>query len=168
MKIFLLGFMGTGKTYWGKLWSEHYRFQFFDLDTEIEKAAGMTISKMFEVFGESYFREKERESLNSFANRDHFILSTGGGTPCFYDNMDWMNKTGLTIYLQSPVSVLKDRLVKEKNHRPLIRSLDEGEIEHYIHESLQKREKYYKKAHIILSTKFISDTTFDEIIRKYV
>ncbi|MBW7891031.1 MAG: shikimate kinase [Chitinophagaceae bacterium] len=168
MKVFLLGFMGTGKTYWGKLWSEQHGFQFFDLDKEIEKTAGMTISKMFERFGESYFREKERESLLSFGTHDNFILSTGGGTPCFYDNMDWMNKTGLTIYLHSPIAVLKDRLIKEKDHRPLIKSLREDEIEKYIKESLQKREKYYKKAHIILSTESVSDINFGEIIRKYV
>lgn len=168
MKIFLLGFMGTGKTYWGQLWAKQHQLRFFDLDTEIEKHTGLTIPQIFEQHGETYFRQQEQEQLLSFANKDQFILSTGGGTPCFYNNMQWMKENGLTIYLDTPVAILKERLIQEKWHRPLVRNLNEEEIETFIINSLKKRQEYYLQSHIILSTDTISDTTFDEIKRKYV
>ncbi|MBN8785522.1 MAG: shikimate kinase, partial [Terrimonas sp.] len=118
MRIFLLGYMGTGKTYWGKLWAARHGMDFFDLDHEIERNAGMTIREMFEKHGESFFREKEKEALYQFKNKNDFILSTGGGTPCFFDNMQWMNDNGITIYLNTSVQVLAERLTKEKDHRP--------------------------------------------------
>ncbi len=168
MKIFLLGFMGTGKTYWGRRWSEQQQMRFFDLDTEIEKKSGVTIPILFDQFGEDFFREKEKETLHSFEKEDHLILSTGGGTPCFYDNMLWMNKNGLTIYLDSPPEVLKRRLLDEKEHRPLIRQLDEKALDNYIKNKLQERNKFYFQAQIILPAESISDTTFNEIKNKYV
>lgn len=168
MKIFLLGFMGTGKTYWGRLWAAQQHLRFFDLDAEIEKHTGLTIPQLFEQHGETFFREQERQRLLSFDKEDNFILSTGGGTPCFYNNMEWMNENGLTIYLDTPLALLKERLIKEKMHRPLIKQLDEQTIEDFIKTSIQKRKEYYNRAHIILSTESISDITFDEIKRKYV
>ena len=168
MKVFLLGFMGTGKTYWGRIWATQQNLRFFDLDTEIEKHTGLTIPQIFEQHGEDHFREQERERLHSFDKEDHFILSTGGGTPCFYNNMQWMNENGLTIYLETPLAVLKERLLKEKIHRPLIKQLDGQGIERFIETSIQKRKEYYQQAHIILSTESISDITFDEIKRKHV
>lgn len=168
MKVFLLGFMGTGKTYWGRLWATQQNLRFFDLDSQIEKHAGLTIPQIFEQFGETHFRQQERERLRSFESEDDLILSTGGGTPCFYDNMKWMNENGLTIYLDTPLPVLKNRLIKEKMHRPLIQKLDEQGIEDFIQNSIKKREVYYRQAHIILSTESISDITFEEIKRKHV
>ncbi len=168
MKVFLLGFMGTGKTYWGRLWATQQNLRFYDLDSQIEKHAGLTIPQIFEQYGETHFRQQERERLLSFEKEDDFILSTGGGTPCFYDNMKWMNENGLTIYLDTPLPVLKNRLIKEKMHRPLIRQLDEQGIEDFIQNSIRKREVYYRQAHIILSTESISDITFEEIKRKHV
>lgn len=168
MKVFLLGFMGTGKTYWGRLWATQQNLRFFDLDSQIEKHAGLTIPQIFEQFGETHFRQQERERLRSFESEDDLILSTGGGTPCFYDNMKWMNENGLTIYLDTPLPVLKNRLIKEKMHRPLIQKLDEQGIEDFIQNSIKKREVYYRQAHIILSTESISDITFEEITRKHV
>lgn len=168
MKIFLLGFMGTGKSYWGRRWATQHHLRFFDLDTEIEQHTRLTIPQLFEQYGETYFREQERERLHHFEKEDNFILSTGGGTPCFYDNMRWMKQHGLTVYLDTPLSVLKERLAREKAHRPLVKHLNEQEMEDFIKNSIQKREIYYKQAHIILSTESISDITFDEIKRKYV
>lgn len=160
--------MGAGKTYWGQLWAKQHHLRFFDLDNEIEKHTGLTIPQIFEQHGETYFREQERERLLSFEKEDHFILSTGGGTPCFYNNMLWMNENGLTIYLDTPLPALKERLLKEKMHRPLIKQLDDQAIEDFIKSSIQKRKEYYNQSHIILSTESISDITFDEIKRKYV
>ncbi|MBX3255893.1 MAG: shikimate kinase [Chitinophagaceae bacterium] len=168
MKIFLLGFMGTGKTYWGSRWAVQHDLDFFDLDTVIEETTGLSIPAIFEEYGESYFREKERELLHTFADKQNFILSTGGGTPCFFDNMEWMNAHGLTLYLNTPVPVLKARLIGEKDHRPLIKNLNDTEIESFIENRLKERDRFYSSARLILSTESITDATFTEIKRSYV
>ncbi|MFT3705799.1 MAG: shikimate kinase [Agriterribacter sp.] len=168
MRIFLLGFMGTGKTYWGRLWAGKEGMQFFDLDAEIEKDAGMTIRAIFEQYGEPYFREKEKQLLQQFGARDNFILSTGGGTPCFFNNMEWMNANGITIYLDTPPHILKERLVKEKDHRPLIQKLNDDEIMPFIENNINKRNKFYTKSTVILPTESITEATFNEIKHNYV
>lgn len=168
MRIFLLGYMGTGKTYWGKLWAKQYGLDFYDLDHEIEKKAGMTIREIFEKHGEGFFREKEKETLLQFADKNDFILSTGGGTPCFFDNMQWMNANGITIYLNTPVPVLAERLSKEKSHRPLIQHLTDKELISFIENNINKRNKFYTQSNVILDTETIADDTFEKITRKYV
>lgn len=168
MRIFLLGYMGTGKTYWGKRWAAQYGMDFYDLDHEIEANAGITIREIFEKNGESFFREKEREALHRFSDRDDFILSTGGGTPCFFDNMQWMNEKGITIYLNTPVSIIAERLLKEKSHRPLIQNLKDEELTSFIQNNINKRNKFYTQSGVILDTETIADDTFEKITRKYV
>ncbi|MGN6439564.1 MAG: shikimate kinase [Agriterribacter sp.] len=168
MKIFLWGFMGTGKTYWGKLWAQQQHMDFFDLDAVIEKATGLSIPAIFEQHGETYFREKERELLHEFGTKNNFILSTGGGTPCFFDNMEWMNKNGLTIYLSTPVPVLTERLIKEKAHRPLIKNIDDAAISSFIETRLKERDRFYSAARLILPTESITDATFANEIKRYV
>jgi shikimate kinase len=168
MKFFLLGFMGTGKSYWGKSWSAQFQLDFFDLDHEVETMAGLSVAGIFEKLGESYFREKERDILHSFGTKDDFILSCGGGTPCFYDNMEWMNSHGITIFISTPIPILKERLILEKSHRPLIQSLTDEALEEFIRRKLKEREKYYGQAAIILPSESISHATFAEIIKRYV
>ena len=168
MRIFLLGYMGTGKTHLGKLWAVQHGMSFYDLDHEIEQNAGMTIREMFEKHGEHYFREKEREVLHEFENKDKFILSTGGGTPCFFDNMQWMNKKGITIYLNTSIPILAERLLKEKAHRPLIQNLTNEELIPFIQNNINKRNKFYTQSNVILDTETIAANTFEEIMRKYV
>jgi len=168
MRFFLLGFMGTGKTYWGKLWAAQHQLVFFDLDAEIERSEGLSIREIFEKFGETHFRQKEQQMLKNFANKNDFILSTGGGTPCFYDNMEWMNNNGVTIYLQTAPEILKERLAKEKSHRPLIQNLDDTELISFIENNINKRNKFYTQAKEILPTDTIGKTTFNEIVNRYV
>lgn len=168
MRIFLLGYMGTGKTYWGRLWAEQYGMNFYDLDHEIEKNAGITIREIFEKYGENFFREKEKEALLQFADKDDFILSTGGGTPCFFDNMHWMNEKGITIYLNTPVPILAERLFKEKAHRPLIQNLTNEELISFIANNINKRNKFYTQSNVILDTEAIKENSFEEIKKAYV
>ncbi|MFT3746844.1 MAG: shikimate kinase [Agriterribacter sp.] len=168
MRIFLLGYMGAGKTYWGKLWAARHGMDFFDLDHEIEQNAGMTIREMFEKHGESFFREKEKEALHQFENRNDFILSTGGGTPCFFDNIQWMNDKGITIYLNASIQVIAERLLKEKDHRPLIKNLTNEELIPFIENNINKRNKFYTQSGVILNTEAIAEDTFEQIMRKYV
>ncbi len=155
--------MGTGKTYWGKRWAAEHNLEFYDLDACIEEATGLTIPQIFAEHGEGFFRKKEQELLHSFAGKSNFILSTGGGTPCFFDNMDWMNRHGKTIYLETPVKVLKQRLISEKDHRPLIKNLKDDEIEIFINNKLNERNVYYQQAAIILDTVSVEDSTFLKI-----
>lgn len=160
--------MGTGKTYWGQIWATQSKTDFYDLDHEIETKQGMTIREMFEKHGENFFREKEKETLRAFADKDNFILSTGGGTPCFFDNMQWMNEKGITIYLNTSTPILAERLLKEKAHRPLLQNIKDEEIMLFIENNINKRNKFYTQSNVILDTERIAENTFEEITRKYV
>lgn len=160
--------MGTGKTYWGAKWAAQHDMDFFDLDSEIEKTTGLSIPQIFEQKGEAFFREQESTILKQFGDQQNFILSTGGGTPCFFDNIQWMNASGLTIYLDTPVAILKERLALEKAHRPLIKLLTDEQLEDFIKDRLQQRSPFYSQAQVIVSTELVTDTTFDEIKRTYV
>ena len=101
VKVFLIGFMGSGKTHWGKIWAKREGLVFYDLDTRIEKAFGMNINDIFEKKGEEKFRELERYHLRKFENKKNFLLACGGGTPCFSDNIDWMKSAGKSFLLKS-------------------------------------------------------------------
>ena len=106
--IFLIGFMGSGKTYWGKKWSEKTGKEFFDTDDIIEQQQGITIAKIFATYGEDHFRNLETGVLKNMSLQNNFIIACGGGTPCFNDNITWMNQNGTSVYLQSsPEDILK-------------------------------------------------------------
>ena len=164
MKIFLIGFMGSGKTYWGKLWSERSGFSFFDLDEIIEIENKKTISEIFAKEGEDHFRNLETTELRNFSNKDNVIIATGGGTPCFNDNITWMNENGTVIYLQSsPANILK-RLVSEKEKRPLIKNLKDDELLFYITEKIKEREFFYNQAKIILNVDDLSENYIPDML----
>src|SRR2546423_9885228 len=106
--FFLIGFMGSGKTYWGKKWAEKSGIDYFDVDEIVEQEQGKTIAQIFEQDGEDKFRELETIALRSFAGKKNMIIATGGGTPCFNNNINWMNENGTSVYLQSaPENILK-------------------------------------------------------------
>jgi shikimate kinase len=163
-KIFLVGFMGSGKTHWGRLWSEAYIFSFVDLDHAIEKENGKTIPKIFEEEGEDHFRKIETATLRSFTSAHNVIIACGGGTPCFHNNMHWMNENGITVYLRGTPQQLAERLIKEQQQRPLLHNVKEHELEDFIKRKLSERESFYNQAQIILDTKNITTETFKEII----
>lgn len=146
MNIFLIGLMGSGKTFWAKKLSAALHIPAFDLDTEIEKAAGKTIAEIFAAEGEHSFRLKENEQLKTFGKKQGFILSTGGGAPCFHDNIDWMNEHGITIWIDEPPAVIAQRLKNEKQHRPLIANVPDGELELFFTDMREKRKPFYAKA----------------------
>ena len=149
-RIFLTGFMGSGKTYWGKRWSEKSELDFYDIDQMVEFNEGKSIAKIFADDGEDYFRNLETIELRNLLNKNNFIAATGGGTPCFNDNISWMNDNGTSVYLRSsPQNILK-RLAAEKHKRPLIKNLQDEELLFYITEKIKEREPFYSKAKIIL------------------
>jgi len=164
MNIFLIGLMGSGKTFWAHKLSAVLNIPAFDLDKEIEKAEGKTITEIFASQGEDVFRKKENEILKSFAGKNNFILSTGGGAPCFHDNIDWMNEHGLTIWIDEPPATIAERLQQEKSHRPLIADVANEDLENFFYEMREKRKPFYAKAKYHFTGNDISEKNFLEII----
>lgn len=151
-KTFLVGFMGSGKTTYGRLIAKEQNMSFVDLDTFIEEKYLKSITVLFEELGELQFRKIEREALREVAQTHNCLIATGGGTPCFYDNMEFMNSLGDTIYLRTSVRELRDRLKMSRSKRPLLSQKTDQDLESYIAEMLDKREMYYMRAKFILDT----------------
>ncbi|WP_208295083.1 shikimate kinase [Maribacter spongiicola] len=149
MKIVLLGYMGSGKSTVGRIVANHLNIKFLDLDDYIEEGEAMSIASIFETKGEIYFRKKEIEYLNKvFSNKDSFVLSLGGGTPCFGTNMALINeKTANSFYLNVGINELTDRLMKEKSHRPMISHLEDDKLTEFIGMHLFERSYFYNQAH---------------------
>lgn len=149
MRIFLIGFMGSGKSHVGKKLSKMTARPFIDLDDWIETQAQRSIRDIFKQSGEVAFRQIEQQALHEMLQFPEAIIACGGGTPCFFDNMDWMNANGVTIYLQAQTDILVDRLKAGKAHRPLLRDLDDEALRQYIREKLAEREAFYRQASVI-------------------
>jgi shikimate kinase len=164
MIFFLIGFMGSGKTHWGRIWAAEHQLTFLDLDEAVEVAELLSVQDIFETKGEDYFREIEAKVLRGVAVKDNMIIACGGGTPCFYENMQWMNDKGTTIYITcSPEEILR-RLLKAEQKRPLIKKVNHGELLFFIQQKLKEREPFYKQAKIIMSSTKISEKTFADSI----
>lgn len=163
MRIFLIGFMGSGKTTWGRLISEKMGLPFFDLDEIIEMRVNLKINDIFETKGEDYFRKLEAVCLRELHEKKDFILACGGGTPCFYDNMMVMNSLGSTVWLNTPKQVMATRLLQEASHRPLIRSLSPLKLQEYIDDKLEERLQFYQQATMIVDPTLTSP---DELIHQ--
>jgi shikimate kinase len=148
-RIFLIGYMGAGKTTAGKELARQLNLEFFDLDLFIQARYQKTISQIFQEMGEAEFRNIESNILKEVGEFEDVVISTGGGTPCFFDNMDYMNRTGTTIYLKATPEALSARLNTCKEKRPLIKDKSEEELFAFVTENLEKREPYYSKATVI-------------------
>jgi len=146
MRIFLIGFMGSGKSTTGRELASILGLRFIDLDACLEERCGRTISGIFAAEGEARFRELEYNCLKSLLEKDDFVLATGGGTPCFYDSMDLMNGHGITVYLKMSAEGLFGRLGTQAQTRPLLEGKKGRELADFIHSSLEKREPFYLKA----------------------
>lgn len=147
--IFFTGFMGCGKTTWSRKLAAHLGYDFIDLDHLLEEQAGMTIAEYFASYGEEAFRILESEVLKQTAYSNNTVISTGGGLPCFFDNMSWMNAHGKTVYIKLSPKTLVDRLEKGKAKRPLLRDKHGDELLAFITEKLAEREAYYLQAQYI-------------------
>lgn len=167
IKVFLLGMMGAGKSYWCKKLASKIRSGAYDLDYIIETAEEKTIAEIFEEDGEDHFRKAEAKILRWFGEKKSFVVATGGGTPCFHDNMKWMNKHGLTVWIDEPVDTLVERLLKEKDHRPLISKLSDEELHHFLAGKLDDRMQFYSQSQYHLRGDKINERTFAEIIKQH-
>jgi len=150
--IFLLGFMSSGKTTYGRALAEEMHYDFVDTDELIEEHCNKTISEIFAAEGEKKFRQYEREVLHGLLHREKLVVACGGGLPCFFDNMERMNASGITVYLKAEVELLAQRIEKgNNNHRPLLEGKTDLELRLHIKSLLLIREKYYQQAQIIRS-----------------
>jgi shikimate kinase len=157
--IILIGFMGVGKTSIGKKLAKKLSLNFLDTDKWIEKQAGKTISEIFNENGETIFREWERKSIEHFRKEENIVISTGGGLPCFHDNMQVLNSIGTTIYLKSSIERITEQLKLSRIKRPLIEGKSDQELETYIKNKVQEREKYYLQAsHVLTPDRTILDS----------
>ena len=165
MKLFLIGFMGSGKTHWGQLLAGKMDLPFFDLDAVIEQREKASITDIFAERGEEAFRYIEKEVLEKLvgAQKD-FIISCGGGTPCFFNNIGFMKQKGLVIWLNTQIDTLVNRLLKQKNSRPLLKKLADTELKQYIISKILRRRLYYEQADIMVHEETLSVDTFAEII----
>lgn len=144
--IFLIGYMGSGKTTLGRALGRRLGLQFIDLDLYIESRYMRTISQLFAERGEDKFRSIEREMLHEVAEMEDVVVACGGGTPCYYDNIDYMNRCGTTVFLSASEDRLFARLSINRNKRPLIKDLDDKSLSIFIRENLALRMPHYSKA----------------------
>lgn len=145
-RIFLIGYMGAGKTTLGKAFARDTGLDFIDLDWYIEERYHKTVQQLFTERGEEGFRELERKMLHEVADFEDVIISAGGGTPCFFDNMEYMNSRGETVFLEVDPKVLFRRLKAAKQQRPLVADKTDDELMGFICEALQKRRPFYSRA----------------------
>lgn len=146
IRIFLIGYMGAGKTTLGKAFARRLNVPFVDLDWSIEERFHKTVSELFAEKGESGFRELEKNMLHEVGEFEDVIISTGGGTPCFFDNMEYMNRVGTTVFLNASPEVLLRRLSVATQSRPILQGKKEDELYRFIQEKLEERMQYYGKA----------------------
>jgi len=167
MIVYLLGYMGSGKTKTGHLLSRKLGYDFIDTDSLIENSEQKSVSAIFQESGEDIFRELEQRILREVSHKTNCIVSTGGGMPCFFDNMDLMNKTGMTVYLKLPEGMLVQRLFNDKNKRPLLMDLDEDQLRLKVKEQIQEREVYYNKARLVFNASNMDVSLLAEQIANY-
>lgn len=165
MLIFLIGYMGSGKSTLASLMADRICHRFMDMDSLFESQSGYSVDEFFDLFGEEAFREKERDLLHILMAGKEAVISTGGGTPCFYDNMDRMNDAGITVYLRLSPSLLWRRLLGNAHQRPLLKNVDAAGLMQYITRHLLEREEFYLKSRIIMDA---GDLKAESIVEKII
>lgn len=171
--IFLIGYMGCGKTTLGRAIGAATGMEFIDLDRYIENRFHATVSELFAQRGEEGFRRAERAMLEEVSGFEDTVIACGGGTPCFFDNMELMNACGLTIWLNTPVDRLYERLQRNRSKRPILANKTDEELMDFIVKALAERETFYSQAQhrfcaTLLEDKSQITITAKEFIEKYI
>ena len=148
MRVFIVGYMGSGKTSFGKKLAAFLGYKHLDLDQQIVEEDGRAINQIFEEEGELYFRKLEHHRLEALSNEDNCVISTGGGAAVHQNNMALMKSKGVTVYMQTTAKALYSRLKQGTQERPILKGLDETGLYHFIEEHLKKRHPVYNEAHI--------------------
>jgi len=160
MLIFITGYMASGKTTTGKTLAGRLNYAFRDLDDLIEIHTGKSIVQTFDESGEEGFRKIEREVLMNHLHDSDTVIATGGGTPCYEDNMELMNRAGLTVFLDTPVDIIVERLLSTAGNRPMLKNVEPGNLPGFIRDHLERRSIYYEKAAIRIEAEGL-DLIFD-------
>jgi shikimate kinase len=150
MRIYLVGFMGSGKSTLGQAVATHYKVPFLDTDIEIEKKEAMSIPDIFIDKGEYYFRDLETAILKTTKSVEKSIIATGGGLPCHDDNMNWILQHGIYIYLEWPLETLKKRLIGQETNRPMLNNFPKEQMEHQIEYLFLQRLPFYEKSAVTI------------------
>ncbi|HRF27323.1 MAG TPA: shikimate kinase [Ferruginibacter sp.] len=164
MRIYLIGFMGSGKSHWGRRWAATHEWPFYDLDDMITSSERLSVTDIFEQRGEEYFRMRETLTLRRTLGINRAIIACGGGTPCFHGNMEWMNEQGFTIYLSATPAYLLQQVMADRSQRPLLKNVNEAELLYFIQQKLAEREPYYLQAKLTLHTDGLSANSLDPVI----
>jgi shikimate kinase len=164
MLIFLIGFAGSGKTYWGERWAEVLNLKHYDVDQVIEQEHGQSVVDIFETQGEQHFRALEKDTLQQFLQGDNMLISCGGGLPCYFKNMEQMNAAGTTIYLQADPDFLYERLLSGIDDRPLLKKIHPSEVLTFIKKKLREREPFYKRARYTVDASSLTSHTLNEVL----
>ncbi len=165
--IFIIGFMTAGKSREGKRLAKLMKMKFIDLDRVIEANEKRTVSEIFTEKGEEYFRAKEGGALRAINTNENCIVSCGGGTPCFFDNMNWMLKQGIVVWLKISTEEILKRVGESKKKRPLLNNLNGVKLINFIQEKYNEREVFYSKAPIQINTENISIENLMQMILSY-
>lgn len=167
MRIYLIGMPGSGKTTLGKKLAEELQYAFVDLDIEIENGEGLSIPEIFENEGEEYFRRAEKLVLQK-TTPDNTVIATGGGAPCFFDNMEFINAHGISVFIDTSVEEIAQRVLSQKGTRPLLSGVDEKEeMVSKLSKKRQDRIEYYKQAHITVNDSFINTADLSQLIKDF-
>jgi shikimate kinase len=164
MKIFLIGFMGSGKTTLGRKLAARMNCEFIDLDHKLEQQVELSIAEYFTLFGEAAFRKLESQVLKKTQYPENVVISTGGGLPCFFDNMDWMKANGKTVYIKLNPKTLADRLETGKEERPLLQDKHGEALVAFIEQKLEEREPFYSQANIIADGLSLTAERLEQIL----
>jgi shikimate kinase len=164
--VYLIGFMGSGKSTAGKKLAASMGWNFIDLDRKIEEKAGKSIPRIFAEDGEDAFRRVESDVLRDTRSLKQSVISTGGGTPCHGDNLSFMLDTGFTIYLKMTPSQLAGRLLGSTGERPLLKNVPDGQLNEFIEKKLAIREEWYAKAHLIIDGMSLDISMLHALVNK--
>ena len=164
MKYYLVGFSGSGKSTYGKVLAEKMGLGFVDLDNMVVQKSGKSITQIFEKDGEESFRKLEYQALLETEKMENVVIATGGGTSVFNNSMEWMNANGITIYLKLFEGDLKSYLIDDLEERPLLKDLDEPELERYIYENLRERAYFYHQSKIIINPMQIDENELSGVL----
>ncbi|MDL2213593.1 shikimate kinase [Bacteroides sp. OttesenSCG-928-D19] len=156
-RFFLIGYMGAGKTTLGKAFAKRMNLSFVDLDWYIEERFRKTVSELFAQKGEEGFRQLEKKMLHEVSEFENIVISTGGGTPCFFDNMEYMNNRGTTIFLDVSTEVLFRRLTISRQSRPIVRDKSDEELKLFIQQSLHNRLPSYLQARYTFNAELLAN-----------
>ena len=160
--------MGAGKTTYGKKLAHKIKFSFIDLDSYIESRYRYSINSLFRLIDEKGFRIIEHNILKEIISLKNCIIATGGGTPCFHNNIDLINKNGISIYLKYSPTFLYNRLIKTKRNRPLLQKKNNEELKQFINSSLLNREKFYNQAHHTIEKQNLKVDDLISITNNYI